>query len=83
MNIFKAVSGIENLDEKMTVEESNAEKLHIENIKREVYSLIEINIVSLTQPIRIDKLLSIQILDISRSKLEEYIKSGSLQRRSI
>lgn len=78
LNIFKATSGLENLDEKINIKENQIDAICIENIRKEGYNSIEININNVTGNIRLDKLLSNQIVDMSRSKIEQSIKSGDI-----
>jgi len=76
LNTFKAIPGLNNLDGKVYKRESKIDMLLIEDLIAKGFNYVEITIDVIDKKIRLDKLLSNQILDLSRSKIEEGIKKG-------
>jgi hypothetical protein len=76
INTFKAVPDLSNLDEELTVKESILETIIIDDAIKSNYDIINIKINEATEKLRIDKFLSHQIKDMSRSNIEKAIKEG-------
>lgn len=77
LNTFKAIPVLNNLDGKVYKRESKIDMLLIEDLIAKGFNYVEITIDVIDKKIRLDKLLSNQILDLSRSKIEEGIKKDS------
>ncbi|WP_291562387.1 MULTISPECIES: S4 domain-containing protein [unclassified Clostridium] len=76
LNTFKAISGLNNLDGEVYKRESKIDMIFIEDLIAKGFNYVEITIDVIDEKIRLDKLVSNQILDLSRSKIEEGIKKG-------
>ncbi|WP_291580153.1 S4 domain-containing protein [Clostridium sp. UBA6640] len=76
LNTFKAIPRLNNLDGEVYKRESKIDMIFIEDLIAKGFDYVEITIDVINEKVRLDKLLSNQILDLSRSKIEEGIKSG-------
>jgi hypothetical protein len=79
IDTFKTVSGLENVQEKFNIEESNYEELRVIEFKEEGISEINILLNVLQQKVRTDKFLSSKIKDISRSEIVRLIEAGAIK----
>ena len=76
INIFKATPGLDNADKEQDIKESKLDIIELNNIRSSGYKAIVIVIKEVSKKLRVDKLLSHQINDISRSEVESAIKNG-------
>ena len=76
LNVFKATTGLTNEAEEWATKESKLDLIEVKELYYSGYNKIVININNVSKKVRMDKLLSHQIKDMSRSEVENAIKNG-------